>query len=101
MKLLLITAVAEFSKEVKDILKKTNVKAYSYKDVTGYRNASDEAIGSNWFGTEMNENDSVLFYAFVPSENVDQVCDTIKAFNSKQETLSRIHIAVLNIEKTN
>ena len=101
MKLLLITAVAEFAKEVKQILKKTNVKAYSYKEVKGYRNASEEAIESNWFGTEMNENDSVLFYAFVSSENVDSVCEAVKGFNAKQETQSRIHVAVLNIEKSN
>ena len=30
MKLLLITAVAEFEKDVKQILKNANVKAYSY-----------------------------------------------------------------------
>lgn len=101
MKLLLITAVAEFGKEVKQILKKANVKTYSYKEVTGYRNASEDALGSNWFGTEMNENESIMFYAFVEKENVDIVCSAITEFNSKQETLSHIHSAVLNIEKSN
>lgn len=101
MKLLLITAVAEFEKEVKSILKKAQVKTYSYKEVTGFRDASDDAIESNWFGTEMNENESILFYAFMTKENVDIVCDSVKDFNAKQETISYIHIAVLNIEKTN
>jgi len=44
MKLLLITAIAEFEKEVKQILKNAQVKSYSYKEVKGYRNASKEAI---------------------------------------------------------
>lgn len=101
MKLLLITAVAEFGKEVKQILKKANVKTYSYKEVVGYRNASEDALGSNWFGTEMNENESIMFYAFVEKENVDMVCDAVTEFNAKQETLSHIHTAVLNIEKSN
>lgn len=101
MKLLLITAVAEFGKEVKQILKKSNVKTYSYKEVVGYRNASEDTLGSNWFGTEMNENESILFYAFVEKENVDIVCSAINEFNAKQETLSHIHSAVLNIEKYN
>jgi len=101
MKLLLITAVAEFGKEVKQILKKANVKTYSYKEVTGYRNASEDALGSNWFGTEMNENESIMFYAFVEKENVDIVCSAITEFNAKQETLSHIHSAIINIEKSN
>ena len=101
MKLLLITAVAEFGKEVKQILKKGNVKTYSYKEVTGYRNASEDALGSNWFGTEMNENESIMFYAFVEKENVDIVCSAITEFNAKQETLSHIHSAIINIEKSN
>ena len=101
MKLLLITSIAEFSKEVKQILKNTQVKAYSYRDVTGYRDATEEAINSNWFGSEMNENESVLFYAFVPQQNVDSIYAAIEEFNAKQQTPSRIHIAIINIEKSN
>ena len=86
MKLLLITAVAEFGKEVKQILKKANVKTYSYKEVIGYRNASEEDLGSNWFGTEMNENESIMFYAFVQKENVELVCDAVAEFNSTHST---------------
>ncbi|MFY8180813.1 MAG: P-II family nitrogen regulator [Flavobacterium sp.] len=101
MKLLIITAVAEFEKEVKQILKKAQVKTFSYREVTGYRNTSEDAIESNWFGTEMNENESIMFYAFVEEENVDMVCRAITEFNAKQETLSHIHSAVINIEKSN
>ncbi len=101
MKLLLITAVSEFENEVKQILNKAQVKTFSYREVTGYRNTSEDAIESNWFGTERNENESIMFYAFVEKENVDAVFNAIGIFNSKQETLSHIHSAVLNIEKSN
>ena len=101
MKLLLITAVAEFEKEVKQILKKAQVKTFSYREVTGYRDTSEDAIESNWFGTEMNENESIMFYAFVEKENVDLGCNAITEFNAKQETLSHIHFAVINIEGSN
>jgi hypothetical protein len=42
-----------------------------------------------------------MFYAFVEKENIDEVFNAIGIFNSKQETLSHIHSAVLNIEKSN
>lgn len=101
MKLLLITAIAEFGKEVKQILKNAQVKNYSYQEVVGYRNATQDALNSNWFGTEMNENESIMFYAFVEKENVDLVFDAVTEFNSKQESQSHIHTAILNIEKSN
>ncbi len=101
MKLLLITSVAEFGKQVKNILKHAHVNSYSYKEVVGYRNASEDAMRTNWFGAEMNENESVLFYAFVPATNVSIVCDAVELFNKTQQSASQIHVAVLNIEKTN
>lgn len=101
MKLLLITAIAEFGKEVKQILKNAQVKNYSYQEVVGYRNTTQDALNSNWFGTEMNENESLMFYAFVEKENVDLVFDAVIEFNSKQESQSHIHTTILNIEKSN
>jgi hypothetical protein len=101
MKLLIITSISEFEKEIKQMLVKANVKNFSYKEVIGYHNTSDEAIGDNWFATEMNENESILFYAFVPSENVALVFNSINEFNAIQETTSKIHVATVNIENSN
>ena len=101
MKLLLITAVKEFEKEIKQILKKSQVKSFSYKDVKGFKDNSEDAMESNWFATNMQENESVLFYAFVKKGNVDKVFDLVSEFNNNQESLSHIHLAMLNIERSN
>lgn len=101
MKLLLITAVKEFEKDIKQILKKSLVKSFSYKDVKGFKDNSEEAMEGNWFATNMQENESVLFYAFVEKGNVDTVFSIVAEFNTKQKTASHIHLAMLNIEKSN
>jgi len=101
MKLLLITAIKEFEKEIKQILKISEVKVYSLKSVMGYKDISDLSVQNNWFATEINESESVLFYAFVQKENVDKVFALVSEFNEKQETLSHIHLAMLNIERSN
>lgn len=101
MKLLLITAVKEFEKEIKQLLKKASVQSFSYQEVKGYKNSTGEAVDSNWFGSEMNETDSILFYAFTPEEKVEDLFELVAEFNKEQESLSQIHIAVLNIEKSN
>ncbi len=101
MKLLIITAIKEFEKDVLKILKKGEVKTFTFKDVKGFKDLSEEAMKSNWFASEMNINESILFYAFVKKENVDAVFDLVKTFNEQQESMSQIHLASLNIEKSN
>ncbi len=101
MKLVLITAIAEFEKDVKNMLKEAKVKSYSYKEVKGFRDASEENIESNWFGSEMNETDSVVFYAFILQQNLDTLFDEVIQFNKNQETISKVHLAVLSVEKYN
>ena len=101
MKLLLITAVKEFENDIKLILKKSKVKSFSYKDVKGFKDNSEDAMEANWFASNMQENESVLFYAFVEKGNVDTVFGIVAEFNKKQKTASHIHLAMLNIEKSN
>ena len=101
MKLLIITAVSEFEKDIKQMLKKVHVKTFTYKEVKSFTDLSEEAIESNWFATDLAETESILFYAFVKKENIDPLFELVNAFNSNQETVSNIHVAVLNIEKSN
>ena len=99
MKLLLITAVKEFEKDIKKMLLKSDVKAFSYKDVKGFKDNSEDAMEGNWFASNMQETESILFYAFVQEEKVDFLFGLVEKFNSEQKTKSNIHIAVLNIER--
>ncbi|HQE34091.1 MAG TPA: hypothetical protein PLZ71_05840 [Flavobacterium alvei] len=99
MKLLLITAVREFEKDIKQILKKVQVKSFSYKDVKGFKDNSEDALEANWFATDRQETESVLFYAFVKEEKVDGLFEMVNDFNTEQVSKSNIHVAVLNIER--
>ncbi|MFH6768853.1 hypothetical protein V8G56_08905 [Gaetbulibacter aquiaggeris] len=101
MKLVIITAIKQFEKDIKLQLKKAEVRTFSFKEVTGYRDSTEDAIESNWFSSEMNQTESIVFYAFVKKENVDMLFKLINDFNDKQKTMSHIHLAVINIEKSN
>lgn len=101
MKLLLITAVKEFEKDIKLMLKKAGVKSFSYRDVNGFKDNSEDALEANWFASDLQENESVLFYAFVQKEKVAVLFELVNGFNAKQETVSHIHLAVLGVEKSN
>jgi len=101
MKLLVITAIAAFENDIKQLLKQAKVSQFSYREVKGYRDATLDAVESNWFASEMNENESILFYAFVKKVNVDALFTLVEAFNAQQESQSKVHVVVLNIEKSN
>ena len=98
MKLLLITAIEEFEKDVKNILKHSGVKAISYQSVKGFNNNGDEL--ENWFSSDNVEIDSLLFTVFIESRYVDEIYIRIQDFNSRQKTLSHVHIATVQLEKS-
>lgn len=99
MKLLLITAIEEFEKEVKQILIQTGVKSFTYQSVNGFKK-EENSSSENWFGSSHTEIDSLLFTVFVEASLVDNIYQKVEQFNSKQESLSKLHIASLDIEKS-
>lgn len=101
MKLLVITAIKEFKKDILRMFKEAGVQNFSYREVTGFQDNSEDRVELNWFASDMNENESILFYAFVKKESVDSFFNLVEVYNSKQGNESRVHLAVLNIEKSN
>ena len=99
MKLLLITAIEEFETDVINILKHSGVKSFSYQSVKGFKNNKNEI--SNWFGKDDIAVNSLLFTVFSDCNCVDDIYKNVNEFNQKQKTVSRIHIATINLENEN
>lgn len=100
MKLLIITAVTAFGDDIKKILENAGIRNFSFREVTGYSDTSAQTYADNWFATEVNETESVLFYAFTDAEKADAALRLASEFNQKIGQ-SHIHVAVLNIENSN
>ena len=101
MKLLIITSINEFENEVKKMLKKSDIKIFSYTAITGYRDSTEESVESNWFASEMNESDSIMFYSFAEKEKTDVLFNYVNEFNNSQKTISKVHVVILKVEKSN
>ena len=99
MKLLIITAIKEFEIEVKNILVKSGSKSFTYNEVKGFKNDDRSTSSSNWFASSFSETDSLLFTVFVPEENTHLILKKIEEFNAEQETLSKVHIALIALEQ--
>lgn len=101
MKLLILTAVRTFEEQVRKALESNGVLTYSYTSVTGYRDSTKDSVSRNWFATEMNKAESILFFAFVNEETSNRVFDAIEELNTTCDLRSKVHIMVSPIEKYN
>lgn len=101
MKLVLITAVNQYKEQIQVILKNAKVANYSFQDVKGHKDVSSISSQSNWFVGDRFETNSIMFFAFVQKGKTEELFNEIETFNNNLETLSKLHISVLNVEKTN
>lgn len=101
MKLLVVTSVNQFKEQIQKILKNNAINKYSYNEVTGHRDLKSVADPGNWFVGDRFESQSIMFFAFAPKSKINGVFKEVELFNSNLESLSQIHISILNIEKTN
>ncbi|WP_397363006.1 hypothetical protein [Olleya sp. R77988] len=99
MKLVIVTAVEEFQKEVLKLFKKANIENFSSSDIDGYKNGSSLLMASNWFSAGKNGNESSMFFSFTEEENIDALFNLIKEFNSNLETNNPLKAVVVPIEK--
>ncbi|WP_242158306.1 hypothetical protein [Aestuariivivens sediminis] len=100
MKLVLVTAVEEFHKDVIKLFKKAQIETFSESEIDGYKTSNALLISSNWFGFENVGNESVMFFSFTDEANIDTLFELIKQFNETLTTNNPIRAIVVPIEKS-
>ncbi|APS38967.1 hypothetical protein [Salegentibacter sp. T436] len=98
MKLLIVTSVAEFQKEILSIFKKANIEAFSRTEIDGYKNTNSVIATVSWFPGEKGGNESLMFFSFTENEKIELLFDLVSEFNENLETNNPIRAAVVNIE---
>ncbi|MCO5230869.1 MAG: hypothetical protein M9958_06900 [Chitinophagales bacterium] len=101
MKMLIITAVKAFEDKVKNAFVENQISSYSYNSVIGFRDSSKEAVGTNWYGTELNKVESLMYYVMTSDEKAENLFKTIEEINRNCSIQSKVHIAISSIEKHN
>ncbi|ALJ04516.1 hypothetical protein APS56_04895 [Pseudalgibacter alginicilyticus] len=99
MKLVIVTAVEEFQKDVLKLFKNSNIQNFSSSDIDGHKNSAPVLMASSWFPGEKFGNESRLFFSFTNDENIDVLFLQIKEFNNQLETNNPIKAVVVPIEK--
>ena len=99
MKLLIVTAVAQFRDQVYELFKKANIESFSGSGIDGYKNSQALLKTSSWFPGEVGGVGSHLFFAFTSEEKVDRLLQLVINFNQDLETDNPLKMVVLPVEK--
>lgn len=99
MKLLLITSILEFEKEVCQLFKKAEIIVYSSSDIQGHKIFNGNDIQNNWFSSQKNTVNSKLYFSFTSEEKSDKILKSVEQFNAETTSSNPIKAIVLDIEK--
>ncbi len=100
MKLLIVTVVDEFEKDILRLFKEAKIESFSGSDIDGYKNPTSMVRTSSWFPSEKSGVESGLFFSFTEDDNIDVLFKLIKTFNSNLETNNPMRAVVVPIEKS-
>lgn len=99
MKLLIVTVVEAFEKDLFRLFKEANIERFSGSDIDGYKNPTAVVRSSSWFPSQKSGVESNLFFSFTEDDNIDGLFKLIKEFNSNLETNNPIRAVAVPIEK--
>ncbi|MRI02424.1 hypothetical protein GH721_17910 [Kriegella sp. EG-1] len=100
MKLLIVTVVEEYEKEILLLFKEAKIESYSGSEIDGYKNSTALVRTASWFPAKKSGVESSMFFSFTEEENIDTLFELIKTFNQNMETNNPIKAVVVPIEKS-
>ena len=101
MKLLIVTVVDEFQKDVLQLFKQANIESYSGSDIEGYKNGTSSfMMNASWFPSQKSGADSSMFFSFTEDKKIDLFFELVKKFNENLETNNPMHAVVVPIERS-
>ena len=99
MKLLIVTSVVAFQKDVLKLFKKADIEAFSSSEIDGYKNKHSLLATQTWFPHQEGGNESVMFFSFTEEEKVNEFFTQVKNFNQNMETNNPVRAILVPIEK--
>ncbi|MGB3343572.1 MAG: hypothetical protein WBA61_06655 [Aequorivita sp.] len=100
MKLLIVTVVNQFEKEVLQLFKESEIESFSGSDIEGFKNVSSFMMNSSWFPSQKSGADSSMFFSFTEDKKIDAFFSLVERFNRDLETNNPIHAVVVPIERS-
>lgn len=98
MKLLIVTVVEEFEKDVLRLFREAKIENFSGSDIDGYKDHASSIRSKSWFPSEKGGIHSIMFFSFTTPENIENLFGLIANFNKDLETNNSIKAVTVPIE---
>jgi hypothetical protein len=100
MKLLIVAAIKEDTKNVSTILKNASISVFSVTDTMGVKNTIDTDLLDDWFSRGTGKVDSVFVFCFTTAQNAEHALKEIELHNQKKSDGFPVRAFVLAVEKS-
>jgi hypothetical protein len=67
MKLLIVTSLKEFKKDVSNILKKAQIPVFSFSEITGVKGSYVPELSDDWFTSDSDREFRSVFFLVLPT----------------------------------
>ncbi|NOT73463.1 MAG: hypothetical protein HOP08_00955 [Cyclobacteriaceae bacterium] len=101
MKLLIITCLKEYQKEVARMLGQAGITVFSVSQTMGFKENHDVNLLDSWFSNGQEHFDSIFFFSFTTETSAENALKLIKAGNEATETDFPIRVFIVPVEKSN
>ena len=99
MKLVIVTVVDEYKKDVIKLFKNAEIESFSESDIAGFKTAVSGQMISNWFAGEHSGTDSEMYFSFAEESKVNQLFNLIENYNKNLKSNNPVRAIVVPIEK--
>lgn len=99
MKLLIVTIVEAFEKEILALFRQAGIENFSSSDIEGFKGGDTLTLASSWFPGEKHSTRSVMLFSFTQKENIDRLFPLIEEFNENLESSNPVKAVVIPIER--
>lgn len=98
MKLIIITVLDDFKKDVIKLFKTAEIENFSESDIQGFKISISSQITTGWFAGISYSNDSEMFFSFEDDEKVKRLFEMIKTYNNKITHNNPVRAVIVPVE---
>ena len=101
MKLFVVTCLKESLKDVQDMFRQANIKAFSVTDVSGFQGNAHPDLLSDWLASGAADFNSSMIFSFTDASNAENGMRLIKTYNEKSSDPGfPVHAFILPVEQS-
>ena len=100
MKLLVVTCLKEYLKDVSKIFKQANIDVFSTSEIVGHRDGAPLNLLEDWFASGDEQFDSLMIFTFTPAANAEDGIALIKDYNETLKENFPVRAFILPVEKS-